>query len=320
MSAAPSVSVIVPAYNCASYLPRAIESVLAQSFTDFELLVVDDGSTDDTANVVDRYSADRRVRFVRHAENTGPSAARNRGIRRSSGDLVAFLDADDDWARGKLEAQVTAVASDEADVCGVGCVRLLPDGKEVIISKQPPYSGDGLYRELLFKNTIPGSSSSIMVRRRCFDEVGLFDEELLAVEDRDMWLRLAARFRFVFVREPLVSINRRRVDSAIRDPARMAVGREAFLLKRERDLPERFRTLLPQVRRSSYLSIANKYRAAGDRQSSRRYSARAISSSIRVDASLWKALRVMGTSLLPASSRRDPETSRPIQRPTLEKP
>lgn len=322
MSAAPPVSVIVPAYNCATYLPRAIESVLAQSFTDFELLVVDDGSTDDTANVTNRYSADRRVRFVRHGENTGPSATRNRGIRLSSGDLVAFLDADDDWARGKLEAQVKALASEEADVCGVGCRWLMPGGREVIVSKEPPFSGDGLYRELLFRNTIPGSSSSIMVRRRCFDEVGLFDEELRAVEDRDMWLRLAARFRFVFVTEPLVSINRRRTDSAIRDPARMARGREGFLRKRERDMPPRFRPLLPQVRRTSYLSIANKYRTAGDRSNARRYGARAIFSSGRVDTTLWRALRVTSASLLPAVTLRwgDPVDPAPNAAPNLEKP
>jgi glycosyltransferase involved in cell wall biosynthesis len=320
VSAAPAVSVIIPAYNCAAYLPRAIESVLTQSFADFELLVMDDGSTDDTANVLDRYSADRRVRFVRHAENTGPSATRNRGIRLSSGDLVAFLDADDEWARGKLEAQVTALASAEADVCGVGCRWLMPGETEVIVSKQPPYSGDGLYRELLFKNTIPGSSSSIMVRRTCFDEVGLFDEELRAVEDRDMWLRLAARFRFAFVREPLVSINRRRMDSAIRDPVRMAHGREGFLRKRERDMPSRFRRLLPQVRRTSYLSIANKYRTAGDRPNARRYGARAIFSSARVDATMWKALRVTSASLLPVLARRWADDPAPNPAPNLEKP
>jgi glycosyltransferase involved in cell wall biosynthesis len=322
VSTAPTVSVIVPAYNCAAYLPRAIESVLAQSFTDFDLFVVDDGSTDDTAKVLERYSADTRVRFVPHTHNTGPSATRNRGIRLSAGEFVAFLDADDEWARDKLEVQVTALASAEADVCGVGCRWLMPGGTEVIVSKQHPYSGDGLYRELLFKNTIPGSSSSILVRRKCFDDVGLFDEELRAVEDRDMWLRLASRFRFAFIGEPLVSINRRRTDSAIRDPVRMAFGREGFLRKRERDVPPRFRRLLPEVRRTAYLSIANQYRAAGDRPNARRYGARAILTSGRLDATLWKALRVTGASLLPGVARRrgDPADPAPDPAPNLEKP
>ena len=323
MSAVPFVSVILPTYNCASYLPPAIESVLAQSYADFELLVVDDGSTDDTGKVLERYTADGRVRFVHHAENTGPSATRNRGIRLSTGDLLAFLDADDVWAPGKLEAQVTALASDEADVCGVGCRWLRPGGKEVIDSKQPPYSGDALYRELLFKNTVPGSSSSIMVRRKCFDEVGMFDEELRAVEDREMWLRLAAQFRFVFVREPLVSINRRRVDSAVQDPARMARGRQAFIRKLERNMPSRFRRLLPQVRQESYLSIANEYRAAGDRSSAIRYGARTIFSSRRLDGTSWKALRIMGGSLGPGVARRPRDYSVdpvPGLAPNLEEP
>ncbi len=300
----PLVSVIIPTHNCGPHLSNAIKSVLKQTFANFELVIVDDDSTDDTPEIVQRFaSVDPRVRYVRQSPNRGPSAARNTGIRASAGNLIAFLDADDRWSRRKLELQVDALSGNEYDVCGVGCRRVGSGGRVRVEVKRPPYTGDGLYRELLFRNSIPGSASAVMLRRRCLDFNDLFDEGLRTVEDRDLWIRLAARVPFTFVNVPLVSINHARPDSASRNHARMARGREAFLRKRERDMPARFRPLLPRLRRRSYLSIAKKYSAVDDPGNCRRYCLRAIFSSMAVDADLWKAVRVLGASLVPVSAR-----------------
>lgn len=117
----PLVSVVIPTYNRAEFLPRAVESVLRQTVDDFELIVVDDASTDDTEAVVERFD-DPRVEYVRHGTNRGGSAARNTGIERSSGEYIAFLDSDDEWYPRKLERQVEELRSrsDEwvATYCG----------------------------------------------------------------------------------------------------------------------------------------------------------------------------------------------------------
>jgi glycosyltransferase involved in cell wall biosynthesis len=184
-SSPPLVSVIIPTYNRCAILERAIESVLGQTFTDYELIVVDDGSTDETADLLDRYR--NRVKVIRQ-ENRGVSAARNTGIRASKGELVALLDSDDSWLPNKLERQVAFFdACPEALICQTEEI-WVRNGRRVNPKKRHlKYSG------MIFEKTLPlclVSPSAVMMRRSLIKEVGMFDETLPACEDYDLWLRI----------------------------------------------------------------------------------------------------------------------------------
>ncbi|MBL8014517.1 MAG: glycosyltransferase family 2 protein, partial [Candidatus Omnitrophica bacterium] len=170
----PKVSVIISTYNRAQYLGRAIQSVLSQSFEDFELIVVDDASKDTTKDVVAQFN-DSRIRYIRHEENRGGPAARNTGIKNTSGVFLAFLDDDDQWCQEKLQKQVRKMESLSTRVGLVyaGSEIYNEQKKRIDCVNVPAYSGN-VYKRLLL-STILGSVSSVLVRRECFTKVGMFD-------------------------------------------------------------------------------------------------------------------------------------------------
>ena len=198
----PLVSVIIPAYNSRHYIGEAIRSVLRQDYPNIETIVVDDGSTDGTYQ--EAQSFDGRIRLL-HQANAGPAAARNRGIAAARGELIAFLDADDVWAPGKLSAQVSYL-NDHADVGVVFGDFLLwraqpdgtfgppPPGRIVPRDKLvvPEHSGS-IYTQLLLDSIV--CIITALVRKAVFDEIGCFDENLRTGEDYDFWLRMSRRFR-----------------------------------------------------------------------------------------------------------------------------
>jgi glycosyltransferase involved in cell wall biosynthesis len=199
---APLVSVIIPTYNRAHLLPRALESVLGQTLEDFEVLIVDDGSTDDTADLVERYAAeDGRVCYLRQPANRGVSAARNRGLREARGEFVAFLDSDDEWFPSKLKKQVDRFRQVGKGVgliyCGVETID--PEGDWVF---RPEDRGD-VYERLLLQNVIH-TGSGVMIRRDVVRVAGFFDEGIPAIEDYDYWVRIARHFEFDYVEDPLL--------------------------------------------------------------------------------------------------------------------
>ncbi len=210
----PAVSVVITTYNYGRFLPGALDSVLAQTFQDFEVVVVDDGSTDGTPALAGPYLADPRVRY-HFQEHSGQSRAKNAGIRMARAPLVAFLDADDVWLPRKLERQTALFRGDP----GLGVVygrRLLIDeqGQELEYAQPPLHRGLILPRILLC-NFVCFSSS--VVRREILESVGVFDEGLPLAIDYDLWLRVARGHRFDYVDEPLVlyrtghdSLSRRR--------------------------------------------------------------------------------------------------------------
>jgi glycosyltransferase involved in cell wall biosynthesis len=198
---APAVSVVVPSYNYGRFIGHALASVVNQTVTDVEVLVVDDGSTDDTAAVVRPFLKDRRVQF--HAtDHAGVAAAKNTGIRLSRAPLVAFLDADDVWMPAKLERQLARFAADP-ELGVVYSRRLLIDGAGRPLEYEQPSLHRGWIVTELFQNNFVCQSSAV-VRGEAFEEVGLFDERCPPAEDFDLWLRLARWFRFDYVDEPLV--------------------------------------------------------------------------------------------------------------------
>jgi glycosyltransferase involved in cell wall biosynthesis len=197
----PAVSVVIPAYNYARFLPRALASVMAQSLGDFEVVIVDDGSTDETPLVVRPFLADGRVRYHRIA-NGGPSRARNAGIDLARGGRVAFLDADDFWMADKLEKQCARFCR-EPSLGVVHTRRRLVDEQGLELEWREPAPRRGMVLEALLTGNFL-CLSSCMVSRQVFDRVGVFDESLSQAEDYDLWLRAAEHFPFDFVDEPLV--------------------------------------------------------------------------------------------------------------------
>ena len=200
----PSVSVVVATFDQARWLEETIESVRAQTYADWELIVADDGSTDGTADVVARFRGDARVRYLpgAHAER---AAARNRGIAAATGELVAFLDADDTWRSDKLARQVAALAAaPEAGAC-YAVARFVDAGGGPLPVRKPPRALAGT----IFPRLVRGNFvilASMVVRRRCHDAVGGFDatRPVFGCEDWDLWLRVARRWAVVGVDEELV--------------------------------------------------------------------------------------------------------------------
>ena len=197
----PKVSVVIPAYNAMTYLPDTLNSVLQQTFRDFEVLIIDDGSTDYIQTWVAQNVTDPRIRLIAQA-NQGLSAARNIGIANAQGEYVAFLDADDLWESTKLEKQVHYLNNNLA-------VGLVYNWISIIDAKGKPtgrvWSGNiegNVLVELLQRNII--DCPSVLVRRKCFEDVGMFDPTLRSVEDWDMWIRIATRYPFAVTKEPLV--------------------------------------------------------------------------------------------------------------------
>ncbi|WP_138441575.1 glycosyltransferase family 2 protein [Marinobacter alexandrii] len=194
----PLVSVVIATYNMAQYLPAAIESVLAQTWKNLEVIVVDDGSEDDTEHQMQRFYGDKRVRYIR-TENRGQPKAKNLGVKSSSGDFLAFCDADDLWQSDKLQRQMPLFELDQIGVVYSDVSYVGPNGEKVnkLIQYQR-YRGI-VIKELLIKNFIPFGTA--VVRKRCFQDCGYFDENLPMGIDWDLWLRLSLHWQFEFLPE-----------------------------------------------------------------------------------------------------------------------
>lgn len=202
----PQVSVIIPAYNSMEYLPKTLDTVLCQTFTDFEVIIVDDGSTDSIKDWVKEIS-DARVRLISQP-NQGASRARNNGISNAAGEFIAFLDSDDLWEPTKLEKQLDLfVDAPELGLVYTWVASVDENGKpRGRILKN--FAEGKVWQDLVQHNVVECGSTP-MIRRSCFDEVGLFDENLTNVEDRDMWLRISCKYDFAVVKEALVSYRQR---------------------------------------------------------------------------------------------------------------
>ena len=196
----PKVSVIIPTYNRAEKVVRAISSVLNQTFSDFEVIVIDDGSDDGTEKAVARLKGP--IKYLVHSANLGVSAARNTGIKHSNAPFIAFLDSDDHWLPEKLNVQMKFFETNSQMVACQTEEIWIRNGRRVNPRKihlKP--SGDIFAPSLKLCLVSP---SAVMLRRSVLDEVGLFDESLPACEDYDLWLRIACRHPVHLIDEPLI--------------------------------------------------------------------------------------------------------------------
>src|SRR5919199_6245537 len=197
----PLISVIIPAYNAEKTIKQTIESVLNQTFSDFEIIVINDGSEDSTLDIVSSIP-DPRIQVFSYP-NAGPQKSRNRGWGNASGEYVSFLDADDLWTPDKLEAQLKALQENQKAAVAYSWTDYIDESSQLL--KRGGYmtvNGD-VFPQLLLIDFIANGSNPL-IRRQALIEVGGFDESLTAAEDWDMWLRLAARYHFVAVPAPQI--------------------------------------------------------------------------------------------------------------------
>lgn len=194
----PMVSVVIATYNTAKYLPEAVRSVLLQTYNNYEIIVVDDGSTDGTDEVMEQFQSEEKVHYyvLKHG---GQAKTKNAGIMASKGDFVAFLDADDFWTIDKIEKQLPCFnRNDNIGIVYTNLTVLDQDGGNRTSSDRKYYNGK-ITEPLLMDNFVTGMTS--MVRRECFDVCGLFDETLPMGIDYDLWLRLSTKYDFYYLNE-----------------------------------------------------------------------------------------------------------------------
>ena len=205
MNKNPTVSVIIPTYNRAHLIGRAIQSVLNQTYKDFELIIVDDGSTDNTEDIIKEFQKkDERIKYIKHEKNRGGSAARNTGIKNARGEYIAFQDSDDEWLPEKLKKQMEVFknTSSKVGVVYTGFWRI-KDNKKTYIPQSWVKQKDGnIYFELLKGNFV--GTSTILIKKKCFKKVGIFDENLPRLQDWELVMRLSKYYDFKCIDEPLL--------------------------------------------------------------------------------------------------------------------
>lgn len=275
----PRVSVIIPSYNRAELVVETIKSVLAQSFEDLEIVLVDDGSTDDTREAVSKLSGP--VRYI-YQENMGRSRARNEGFKASTGEYVCFLDSDDLFIKEKLEQQVELLQTRE-DLGFVYCDYSFIDQAARPLDKPSIYSSHPLrrrsiFRHLLYFDFIP--PSTVLARRECVEAVGLFDPVLEPTEDFDWLLRMSKRYEADYVSEPMCLIRAHpgnTPSSAIAEATMRVLVSHLSLDDTKKVLGKDWR----RIYRDCYLTVANYHYNSADLKRAREYYLKAM----RIDTS-----------------------------------
>lgn len=268
MAVRPTVTVVIPTFNRRALLARAIQSVVQQTFTDFELIVVDDGSSDRVGEVLAEWpTADARL--IVHPTHQGAAAARNTGIRAARGELIAFLDDDDQWLPSKLAQQIACFRSAPTGTGAVYCGYVLVSDRSgrtdrAYVPRNPPAGYVDFLTSTLFGSSIP------LLARFCFDTVGPFDEALPGTHDRDMWLRIARRFDFALVTDILAQchIHGRQITT---DLAAKIVAKERMLEKYRSDLEQH-----PPILAADLTRLGMMHFAAGHPARGREYLERAL--------------------------------------------
>lgn len=302
-----SVSVVIPAYNCAAYLPAAIESVLHQTYAATEVIVVDDGSTDETGDVLARYP---KVIAIRQ-KNGGLSHARNRGIEVARGEYIALLDGDDIWPETKLAEQVSFMEAHPEVSVLFGDARRFADNGWTEPTLFTRYGLNAAFfghdylvvdalRKLLAMNFIPVGTA--LVRKKCLMEAGLFDENFRRVEDWDIWLRIALRAQFAY--SPRVwKLKRTHETNLSNNTEAMALSAIAVMEKLQREHGGELAALGVDVQphlRDAYSNLGYFYLRGLSLEKSRSALSMSLSHGARLRSALYWLSTFCGRSLLGA--------------------
>ena len=274
MNINPLVSVIIPTHNRANLLPRSINSVLSQTYKNLECIVVDDGSNDNTHKVVADIKDDRLI-FLQHDKNKNASVARNTGIKHAKGDLIAFLDDDDEWLPTKLEKQVPLIQSLTPDVGMVYCWMDYYDKNGKLISEVHPTLRGYIFPNVLDAQRI-GGCPTLIVRREVIDLIGGFDESLPRGNDGDFIRRVCRKYEVDFIPEVLVKIYIKHCFKRISDNKEDSIRNiikslEIRFIKFEEDLNK-----YPREFASIYAMIGLRYSQIGEVKRSITNSVKAI--------------------------------------------
>jgi glycosyltransferase involved in cell wall biosynthesis len=246
----PVVSVILPTQNRANKLKRAVQSVLGQTYRDYELIIVDDGSNDDTPDIASAFKDDR-ILFLRHQAALGAPQARNTALRACNGEYVAFLDDDDEWLATKLARQMSlfSKAPEKVGVVYTAFEQIEEDRKSNPVPKELSHRAGDIHAALLEGNFI--TLPSVMIRKKCLETIGLFDEEMPRLQDWEFLIRLSKQYHFMFINEPLLTIHCSK-DSISGDDAALAEAMELILKKNFNDIKKNTKLLIRY-----YIIIAN---------------------------------------------------------------
>jgi len=199
------VTVILPTYNRAQSITRSIRSVLSQTYQDFEFIIIDDGSIDNTEKIVRKFQEkDKRIRYIRHNKNKGSATARNTGIKAAKREYIAFQDSDDEWLPEKLEKQMKVFKNvpPKVGVVYTGFWKIDGDKRKYIPSSRVKQKEGDIHKKLLNGNFV--DTPTVLIKKECFEKVGIFDEHLCALEDWELWIRVSKHYHFKFIDEPLL--------------------------------------------------------------------------------------------------------------------
>lgn len=285
----PLVSVVLPTYNRARLLSRAVKSVLDQTYPNFELIVVDDCSTDDTEDVVKGFQDDR-IRYIRHEKNQGAPIARNTGIKAAKGKYIAFQDSDDVWCSTKLEKQENAFNSAPTDlgVIYTSFWLIHNDKKTMVPSSHVKQTEGKIHNTLLAMNFV--SMSSAIVKKECFEKVGMF-ENIPRFQDWELWLRISKYYSFKHLREPLVKVYRQS-DSISRNADVLISARKYILSKYYNELSKN-----PKLLSKHYSDIGIFLCSKGDIKEGRKYFFKAVSvHPFNAKLLLWTIASIFGST------------------------
>lgn len=262
------VSVVIPTYNREDLIEDALNSVFAQNYRPIEVLVVDDGSTDQTESVVQHWSQqagilseDFRLRYIRQ-QNAGGNPARNHGIREAKGNYIAFLDSDDTWQAEKLAKQAPLLAETDTGAVYCGVQHMNFDTGSVLEPAKRTYPQGWLLDEMLVRD-VTAQTSAYIVRRDVFQQVGNFDEKLQARQDWDMWIRIAEKYKIAAVPEVLVNFREHTGQRTASNPqkeirAYQAIRRKYRSLLCSRPLSCRFRAYSAYLKRMGRVHYKHK--------------------------------------------------------------
>jgi glycosyltransferase involved in cell wall biosynthesis len=248
------ISVVMPTYNRAHFLGKAIDSVLSQTYGNFEVIVIDDNSEDNTRDLVKKYN-DERIKYVKNYENRGCGRARNQGIEIAKGDYITFLDSDDELFSTKFERQLEIFNVLPSEFGIIYCGFCYASGKTGKIAKYiyPEFSGN-VYNHLLERNLFPIHAP--IIKRECFQRCGMLDYTLPACEDWDIWIRIARYYAFAFVPDILAKYNIHGKQKST-EMESVIVARERIVEKYRRELDKRPRLLAKHLKEIASLYCLN---------------------------------------------------------------